>query len=93
MKTRSAVFQFRKKMPGHKTKYNLMEPSKLILLPQMRPLNPANFVRELSKKGNISNVKRKRVERERERERMRMREKENANMSMRTFVAQVEKLR
>ena len=46
-----------------------MEPSKLILLPQMRPLNPANFVRELSKKGNISNVKRKRVERERERER------------------------
>ena len=86
-------------MPGHKTKYNLMEPSKLILLPQMRPLNPANFVRELSKKGNISNVKRKRVEREREREwdrekeRMRMREKENANMSMRTFVAQVEKLR
>ena len=53
-------------MPGHKTKYNLMEPSKLILLPQMRPLNPANFVRELSKKGNISNVKRKRVERERE---------------------------
>ena len=85
--------QFRKKMPGHKTKYNLMEPSKLILLPQMRPLNPANFVRELSKKGNISNVKRKRVERERERERMRMREKENANMSMRTFVAQVEKLR
>ena len=59
----------------------------------MRPLNPANFVRELSKKGNISNVKRKRVERERERERMRMREKENANMSMRTFVAQVEKLR
>ena len=66
-----------------------MEPSKLILLPQMRPLNPANFVRELSKKGNISNVKRKRVERER----MRMREKENANMSMRTFAAQVEKLR
>ena len=59
----------------------------------MRPLNPAKFVRELSKKGNISNVKRKRVERERERERMRMREKENANMSMRTFVAQVEKLR
>ena len=58
----------------------------------MRPLNPAKFVRELSKKGNISNVKRKR-ERERERERMRMREKENANMSMRTFVAQVEKLR
>ena len=55
----------------------------------MRPLNPANFVRELSKKGNISNVKRKRVERER----MRMREKENANMSMRTFAAQVEKLR
>ena len=55
-------------MPGIKTKYNLMEPSKLILLPQMRPLNPANFVRELSKKGNISNVKRKRVERERERE-------------------------
>ena len=91
MKTRSAVcFE---KMPGHTTKYNLMEPSKLILLPQMRPLNPANFVRELSKKGNISNVKRKRVERERERERMRMREKENANMSMRTFVAQVEKLR
>jgi len=34
----------------------------------MRPLNPAKFVRELSKKGNISNVKRKR-ERERERER------------------------
>ena len=59
----------------------------------MRPLNPAKFVRELSKKGNISNVKRKRVEREREREIMRMREKENANMSMRTFVAQVEKLR
>ena len=58
----------------------------------MRPLNPAKFVRELSKKGNISNVKRKR-EREREREIMRMREKENANMSMRTFVAQVEKLR
>ena len=81
------------KMPGHTTKYNLMGPSKLILLPQMRPLNPANFVRELSKKGNISNVKRKRVDRERERERMRMREKENANMSMRTFVAQVEKLR
>ena len=68
-----------------------MEPSKLILLPQMRPLNPAKFVRELSKKGNKSNVKRKRVEREREI--MRMREKENANMSMRTFVAQVEKLR
>ena len=59
----------------------------------MRPLNPAKFVRELSKKGNISNVKRKRVERGREREIMRMREKENANMSMRTFVAQVEKLR
>ena len=61
----------------------------------MRPLNPAKFVRELSKKGNISNEKRKRVEREREREKeiMRIREKENANMSMRTFVAQVEKLR
>ena len=60
----------------------------------MRPLNPAKFVRELSKKGNISNVKRKRERaREREREIMRMREKENANMSMRTFVAQVEKLR
>ena len=57
----------------------------------MRPLNPAKFVRELSKKGNISNEKRKRVEREKER--MRIREKENANMSMRTFVAQVEKLR
>ena len=56
----------------------------------MRPLNPAKFVRELSKKGNISNVKRKRVEREREI--MRMREKENANMSMRTFVVQVEKI-
>ena len=79
-------------MQGHTTKYNLIKPSKLIRLPQMRPLNPAKFVRELSKKGNISNVKRKR-EREREREIMRMREKENANMSMRTFVAQVEKLR
>ena len=64
MKTRNTA-QF----PGHTTKYNLIEPSKLIRLPQMRPLNPAKFVRELSKKGNISNVKRKRVERERERER------------------------
>ena len=63
-------------MPGHKTKYNLMEPSKLILLPHMRPLNPASFVRELSKKGNISNVKRKRVERERERENANERKRE-----------------
>ena len=65
MKCRSAFF---KKMQGHTTKYNLIKPLKLIRLPQMRPLNPAKFVRELSKKGNISNVKRKRVEREGERE-------------------------
>ena len=42
----------------------------------MRPLNPAKFVRELSKKGNISNVKRKRVERERERENANKRKRE-----------------
>ena len=68
-------------MPGHTTKYDLIKPSKLILLQQMRPLNPAKFVRELSKKGNISKVKRKRVERERvnanERKRERKYEYEN----------------
>ena len=40
----------------------------------MRPLNPAKFVRELSKKGNISNEKRKR-ERERENANKRKRER------------------
>ena len=43
----------------------------------MRPLKPAKFVRELSKKGNISNVKRKRVERERENANERKRERKN----------------
>ena len=63
-------------MQGHTTTYNLIKPLKLIRLPQMRPLNPAKFVRELSKKGNISNEKRKRVERERERENANKRKRE-----------------